>query len=123
MLNDFSFMDNWENRFISATQFTPVSLIYFSTLYLKVSLLLTCNLLSGSNFLAKPKSIILIRFPSCDRQSIFSGFKSKCSMLLRCMNSIASQTCRMNTTQTRSVRTNSSSMTRSKSSPPSTLWK
>lgn len=82
---------------------------------------LTCSFLSGSYLRANPKSIILIRLPSRVKHMMFSGFRSRWMMLFRCTNSIAWHTCRMNTAQARSDSTKSSSITRSNSSPPSTL--
>lgn len=82
---------------------------------------LTCSFLSGSYLRANPKSIILIRFPSRVKHMMFSGFRSRWIMLFRWTNSMAWQTCRKNTEQARSVSTKSSSITRSNSSPPSTL--
>lgn len=87
-----------------------------------IQTVLTWSFLSGSYLLAKPKSITLIRLPSRVKHKMFSGFKSKCRILLLCINSIASQSCRIRTVQVFSVNTNSSSMTRSKSSPPSMLF-
>lgn len=82
----------------------------------------TCNFLSGSYSLAKPKSIIFMRLPSRVRHKIFSGFKSKWIILLWWIYSIASQICLINIEQARSVKRKFSSKTLSKSSPPSILW-
>lgn len=82
---------------------------------------LTCSFFSGSYRLASPKSMIFIRFPSRDKHKIFSGFKSKCTILLRWTNSIAWHNCRTKTAHARSLNMNSSSITRSNNSPPSIL--
>lgn len=52
-------------------------------------------------------------------------FRSRCKIFWPCMNSIPSHICRIKTAQLRSVSTKSSSITLSKSSPPSILkwWK
>ena len=103
----------------------------------------TCNFLWGSCMRASPKSIILMRFPDLVKHKMFSGcnkkirswtlyfpqvklwkrtFKSRWRMCFECMKETPSRICFMKHIQAFSVRTNSSSITRSNSSPPGMLW-
>ena len=83
----------------------------------------TCNFLWGSWIRASPKSIILMRLPLLVGHRMFSGLRSRCSMFLECMKETPSRICFMKQIQAFSVSTNSSSITRSNSSPPGMLYR
>lgn len=75
------------------------------------------------NLLASPKSMSLILVPVLLTHIIFSGFKSKWTIPCLWMYSTPSEICLIYLMHSLSVSSKSSSMIRSKSSPPETLGK
>lgn len=75
------------------------------------------------NLLASPKSMSLILVPVLLTHIIFSGFKSKCTIPCLWMYWTPSEICLIYLMHSLSVSSKSSSIIRSKSSPPETLGK
>lgn len=74
------------------------------------------------SLLARPKSMSLILVPVLLTHMMFSGLRSRWTMPCLWMYSTPSEICFMYLMHSRSVSSKSSSMMRSNSSPPDTLW-